>query len=60
MRNPIGITATRLAITAADAREAEQLMLREFPGVQAAAIPVEEMAGTTPAMALWDWLLTQP
>ena len=45
-------------IAAATAREAEQLMLKEFPGTQAAAIPLEEMAGTTPAMALWNWLQT--
>ena len=47
-------------ITATDAREAEQRMLKEFPGTQAAAIPMEEMAGTTPAMALWNWLQAQP
>ena len=47
-------------ISATNAREAEQRMLKEFPGTQAAAIPMEEMADTTPAMALWTWLQAQP
>ena len=51
-----GLAGRAKTITAADAKEAEALMLAEFPGLLAAAIPVEEMARTTPAAALQTWL----
>ena len=55
-----GVAGRAKTYSATSAKEAEQRMLAEFLGSLAAAIPLEELGDTTPAMALTQWLLTQP